>query len=185
MISLIVASLLLSIDSVVVSFALGTCRLERRHSHRLAAAFGGCDAAASLVAMLLGFSAAGQLAFIGHWGGSALLGVYALVTLGLSWLGQGIVQTGTRRGMAALYLIPVAMGLDNLAASFDLMGAGPALPSVILIGLVSGIGSFCGFRAGEVAAELVRLKCRTLRVGPAGRYVDGVVLLLAAVLVAI
>ena len=35
MISLIVAALLLSIDSVVVSFALGTCRIERRHRHRV------------------------------------------------------------------------------------------------------------------------------------------------------
>ena len=54
-----------------------------------------------------------------------------------------------------------------------------------MIGVVSAIGSFCGFRAGEVAAEFVRVKFRTLRVGLVGRYVDGVVLLLAAVLVAI
>ena len=122
MISLIVAAVLLSIDSVVVSFAPGTCRLERRHSYRLAAAFGVCDAAASLVAMSVGFSAAGQLAFLWQWGAPALLVVYAFVTLALSWLGQGMAQTGTWRGKPLLYLIPIAMGLDNLAASSELLG---------------------------------------------------------------
>ncbi len=135
MISLIVAAVLLSIDSVVVSFALGTCRLERRPSHRLAAAFGVCDAAASLVALSVGFSAAGQLAFFGQWGAPALLVVYAFVTLALSWLGQGMAQTGTRRGKALLYLIPIAMGFDNLAASSELPGAGALLASAIVIGV--------------------------------------------------
>ncbi len=185
MISLIVAALLLSIDSVVVSFALGTCRIERRHRHRLVVAFGVCDAAASLVAMSVGFSAAGQLVFFGQWGAPALLVVYAVITFALSWLGQGTVQTGTRRGKALLYLIPIAMGLDNLAASSELIGGAAVLPCAIVIGLVSGIGSICGFRAGEVVSKVAHRLGGNSKLVWAGQYLDGIVLLLAAVLVAI
>ena len=68
MIGLTIAALLLSIDSFLVSFALGACRIERRHTDRLALAFGLCDGAGSLVGLVLGVSLSGRLAYFGQWG---------------------------------------------------------------------------------------------------------------------
>ena len=90
MINLICAALLLSIDSALVSFALGACRIERQQKDRLAAAFGVFDGAASLIGLLLGVSLASKLALFGHWAGPAVVGAYAVIMLVLARLGRTI-----------------------------------------------------------------------------------------------
>jgi putative Mn2+ efflux pump MntP len=185
MLSLTTAALLLSIDSMLISFALGACRIERRHTDRLALAFGLCDGAGSLVGLLLGVSLSGRLAYFGQWGAPGLMGAYAICTLVLAQTGRTVAQPGSRRGIYVLYFLPLLMSLDNLAASFELVQTGSPLLCAVVIGSVSGLVSLCGFKAGAVASELVR-RFRGARVVPwAGRYLDGVVLLLAAVLLAI
>jgi len=185
MISLTIAALLLSIDSILVSFALGACRIERRQQDRLAAAFGVCDGAASLFGLLLGVTLSSKLAVFGHWGGPALLVAYALGMLVLARLGQAMAQSGSRRGIQMLYLLPMVMSLDNLAASFALVHAGSPLACAIVIGSVSGLGSMCGFRVGELALTAMHRFRGALQIHWDGRYFDVVVLLLAAVLLAI
>jgi putative Mn2+ efflux pump MntP len=185
MISLVVAALLLSIDSILVSFALGACRIERQQKDRLAVAFGICDGAASLFGLLLGVSLSSTLALFGHWGGPALLGASAVIMLVLARLGRPMADSGSRRGIQILYLLPLVMSLDNLAASFALVHAGSPLACAIVIGSVSGLGSICGFRAGELALTAMRRFRGALGIRWQGLYCDGLVLLSAAVLLAI
>jgi len=154
--SLIGGALLLSIDSVLVSFALGASRVERRHKDRLAVAFGLFDGAASLIGLLLGMSLASKLALFGHWAGPALLGAYALVMLVLARLGRTMAGSESRRGIQMLYLFPILMSLDNLTASFALLHAGSPVACAAVIGSVSGLGSLCGFRAGELTLKTSR-----------------------------
>ena len=114
-----------------------------------------------------------------------LMGVYAIFTLVLAQTGRAMAQPGSRRGVYVLYFLPLLMSLDNLAASFELVQAGSPLLCAVVIGSVSGLVSVCGFKAGAVASDLLR-RFRGRAVIPwAGRYLDGVVLLLAAVLLAI
>ena len=185
MINLICAALLLSIDSVLVSFALGACRIERQQRDRLAAAFGVFDGAASLIGLLLGVSLASKLALFGHWAGPALVGAYAVIMLVLARLGRTMVDSGSRRGIQMLYVFPLVMSLDNLAASFALVHAGSPLACAAVIGIVSGLGAICGFRARELALTTMHRFCGALGIRWKGLYFDGLVLLSAAVLLAI
>jgi putative Mn2+ efflux pump MntP len=185
LISLICAALLLSIDSVLVSFALGTCRLERRQTDRLAAAFGLLDGAASLIGLLLGFSLSSKLVLFGHWAGPALVGAYAVIMLMLARRGRSMADSGSLRGIQMLYVFPLVLCLDNLAASFALVHAASPLASAAVIGIVSGLGSLCGFRVGELAVTTAHWFRGVLGIQREGLYNDGLVLLSAAVLIAI
>ncbi len=185
MISLIYAALLLSIDSVLVSFALGACRIESKQRDRLAAAFGVCDGAASLIGLLLGVSLASKLALLGHWAGPALVGAHAVIILVLARLGRTMTDSGSRRGIQLLYLFPIVMSLDNLTASFGLLNAGSPLACAAVIGSISGLGSICGFRAGELALTTMHRSRGAPSIRWAGLYCNGLVLLSAAVLLAI
>jgi len=75
--------------------------------------------------------------------------------------------------------------LDNLTASFALVHAGSPLACAAVIGSVSGLGSLCGFRAGELALATMHRFRGALEIRWAGLYFEGLVLLSAAVLLAI
>jgi putative Mn2+ efflux pump MntP len=183
--SLVCAALLLSVDSVLVSFALGACRLDRKQKDRLAAAFGVFDGAASLIGLLLGVSLASKLALFGHWGGPALVGAYAVSMMVLARLSRTMADSGSRRRRQMLYLFPILMSLDNLTASFALHHVGSPLVCAAVIGTMSGLGSICGFRAGELALTTMHRFRGAPGIRWAGLYLDGLVLLSAAVLLAI
>lgn len=185
MVSLICAALLLSIDSVLVSFALGACHVKRLQKNRLAVAFGVCDGVASLIGLLLGASLPNKLALLGHWGGPALVGAYAVIMLALAREGRIMAGSGSPRQGRMLYLLPLVMSLDNLAASFALVHAGPPLACAAVIGLVSGVGSMCGFRAGELASMVLRRVRGAMGIRWEGRYLDGIAMFSAAVLLAV
>jgi putative Mn2+ efflux pump MntP len=183
--SLLCAGLLLSVDSVLVSFALGSCRVERKQRDRLAVAFGVFDGAASLIGLLLGVSLASKLGLFGHWAGPVLVGAYALIMLVLARLGRTMADSGSRRRRQMLYLFPILMSLDNLTASFALHHAGSPLACAAVIGAMSGLGSIGGFRAGELALTTMHRLRGEPGIRWAGLYLDGLVLLSAAVLLAI
>jgi putative Mn2+ efflux pump MntP len=183
--SLSATALLLSVDSFLVSFALGACRAERRQQNRLAAAFAVCDAAASLVVLLLGASFSSALAYFGEGAGPALLGFYAVITLIVARLGGAVAGSGWRYGKQLLYLLPPVMSLDNLAGSCALLHAGAPLVCAAVIGSVSGLASICGFRTGDLASTALQRLWSTRAIPWLGRYGDGLVLLSAAGLLAI
>jgi putative Mn2+ efflux pump MntP len=185
MTSLFLVAILLSIDSVLVSFALGACRIERRQEHRLAVLFGVCDGVASLIGMLLGVSIAEKIALVGHWGGPVLVCAYAIIILMTSRMGQSMANSGSPRRMRMLYLLPLVMSIDNLAASVSFAHTGGPLLCATVIGLVSGLASLLGFRAGELALTATEWLRDALAIRWKSTYFGGIVLLGAAVLLAI
>ena len=96
-----------------------------------------------------------------------------------------MVDSGSRRGIQMLYVFPLVMSLDNLAASFALVHAGSPLACAAVIGIVSGLGAICGFRARELALTTMHRFRGALGIRWKGLYFDGLVLLSAAVLLAI
>jgi hypothetical protein len=184
MVGLAGAALLLSLDSVVVSFALGACRIGGQRKW-LAAAFGLCDGTASLVGLFLGISIAGKIAVVGEWGGPALVGAYAVILLVCARLGRGMADSRSRLVIPWLYLLPLVMSLDNLTASFALVQGESPVVCAAVMGLVSGIGSLCAFQAGEWASTALERFGRTLGIRGKVQYLEGLILVSAALLLAI
>jgi len=140
-------ALLLSLDTFLVSMALGTLRLGRSRERRLAALFSLCDGLASVVGYLI----AGVLLSEADWFGK--LGVWSLcfyagliVFLGCSARGAMRFQNGAK----FLYILPVILSLDNLVAGISLGGPGVSLGlSFFGVAAASGLMSFVGLRGGS------------------------------------
>ena len=128
--------LLLGIDSLIACLAIGAL-VDRRSWVWLAALFAAADAGAFLIGAGLGWGLMSQAA-------SELIGMGTLVLLGVYLLvvAAGTAQVTARR---AVWLLPVALTLDNLAFGM----AGEPTSSVLAQALSSGMLAYLGlFAAG-------------------------------------
>jgi hypothetical protein len=126
--------LLLGIDSLIACLAIGAL-VDRRSWVRLAALFAAADAGAFLIGAGLGWGLMSQAAseLIGM-GTFVLLGVYLLV------VAAGTAQVTARR---AVWVLPFALTLDNLAFGM----AGEPTSSVLAQALSSGMLAYLGLFA--------------------------------------
>lgn len=182
---LISAVLLLGLDSFVVSFALGMCRVERPLQNRLGASFGLWDALASLVGLWVGVSYKGYLITLGRWGGEALIGLYAVFALATACLGRSIANSGWHRRTPLLYALPFAMSLDTLTASFALTHAARPAGCAFVLAVASALESIGGFRLGEMAADGLKHLTARRAMWFADAYLVGVILVATAIVLAV
>ena len=126
--------LLLGIDSLIACLAIGAL-VDRRSWVWLAVLFAAADAGAFLIGTGLGWGLMSQAA-------SELIGMGTLVLLGVYLLvvAAGTAQVTARR---AVWLLPFALTLDNLA--FGL--AGEPTSSVLAQALSSGMLAYLGLYA--------------------------------------
>jgi hypothetical protein len=146
--------LLLGIDSLIACLAIGAL-VDRRSWVWLAALFAAADAGGFLIGTGLGWGLMSQAAseVIGM-GTLVLLGVYLLV------VAAGTAQVTARR---AVWVLPFALTLDNLA--FGL--AGEPTSSVLAQALSSGMLAYLGLFAAVWLPRVFPAKVEATRVAGA------------------
>jgi hypothetical protein len=158
--------LLLGIDSFIACLAIGAL-VDRRSWVWLAVLFAAADAGAFLIGTGLGWGLMSQAA-------SELIGMGTLVLLGVYLLvvAAGTAQVTARR---AVWLLPFALTLDNLA--FGL--AGEPTSSVLAQALSSGMLAYLGLYAAawlpRVAPKLeaTRVAGAALLIGAGALFLVG------------
>jgi hypothetical protein len=146
--------LLLGIDSLIACLAIGAL-VDRRSWVWLAALFAAADAGAFLIGTGLGWGLMTQAA-------SELIGMGTLVLLGVYLLvvAAGTAQVTARR---AVWVLPFALTLDNLA--FGL--AGEPTSSVLAQALSSGMLAYLGLFAAVWLPRVLPAKVEATRVAGA------------------
>jgi hypothetical protein len=146
--------LLLGIDSLIACLAIGAL-VDRRSWVWLAALFAAADAGAFLLGTGLGWGLMSQAA-------SELIGMGTLVLLGVYLLvvAAGTAQVTARR---AVWLLPFALTLDNLA--FGL--AGEPTSSVLAQALSSGMLAYLGLFAAAWLPRVLPAKVEATKVAGA------------------
>ena len=146
--------LLLGIDSLIACLAIGAL-VDRRSWVRLAALFAAADAGAFLIGAGLGWGLMSQVAseLIGM-GTFVLLGVYLLV------VAAGTAQVTARR---AVWVLPFALTLDNLAFGM----AGEPTSSVLAQALSSGMLAFLGLFAAAWLPRVLGARVEATKVAGA------------------
>jgi hypothetical protein len=158
--------LLLGIDSLIACLAIGAL-VDRRSWVWLAALFAAADAGAFLIGAGLGWGLMSQAA-------SELIGMGTLVLLGVYLLvvAAGTAQVTARR---AVWLLPFALTLDNLAFGM----AGEPTSSVLAQAVSSGMLAYLGLYAAawlpRVAPKLeaTRLAGAALLIGAGALFLVG------------
>ncbi len=155
--SLVIAGLLLGLDSLLVSIPLGALDLPAARRRRLALAFGLCDGLATGAGASLRPSAFGALGADSTWIGPALIAGYGLYVLALGWRAGAAVSRG-RSGRLA-YALPVLLSLDNLVGGASGF-AGPIETAVaaVTMGALSGGMSLLGMAVGAAAIKRVSVR---------------------------
>jgi hypothetical protein len=146
--------LLLGIDSLIACLAIGAL-VDRRSWVWLAALFAAADAGAFLIGTGLGWGLMTQAA-------SELIGMGTLVLLGVYLLvvAAGTAQVTARR---AVWVLPFALTLDNLA--FGL--AGEPTSSVLAQALSSGMLAYLGLFAAAWLPRVLPARVEATRVAGA------------------
>ena len=146
--------LLLGIDSLIACLAIGAL-VDRRSWVRFAALFAAADAGAFLIGAGLGWGLMSQAAseLIGM-GTFVLLGVYLLV------VAAGTAQVTARR---AVWVLPFALTLDNLAFGM----AGEPTSSVLAQALSSGMLAYLGLFAAAWLPRVLPARVEATKVAGA------------------
>jgi hypothetical protein len=146
--------LLLGIDSLIACLAIGAL-VDRRSWVWLAALFATADATAFLIGAGLGWGLMSQAA-------SEVIGMGTLVLLGVYLL---VVAAGTAQVTArkAVWVLPFALTLDNLA--FGL--AGEPTSSVLAQALSSGMLAYLGLFAAAWLPRVLPAKVEATKVAGA------------------
>jgi putative Mn2+ efflux pump MntP len=151
---LTISVLWLSLDSLVVSLALGPLLRPPSAYVRLALAFGACDALAYLIGGSLGWHIGGE------WVRQAsvlLVFCYGLYVLAVAVLSlPRVVQW-------PVWILPILMSLDNLVFGVTNTSLRPELMQyAFLLGIVSGGMALMGIVIGRVISRWLRCSTEQL-----------------------
>lgn len=147
MITVTLLGLALGLDSFRASVAMSASKLDAGRVLRVALAFGICDGLAPLLGMALNRATAIYVASV-----SELIGPAVLIGFGAYVLFQKAddEKDEADAGWAVLGM-PLCLSLDNLVAGFGLESLGtPVVPSIIMIGMLSGLMSLAGLALGRL-----------------------------------
>jgi putative Mn2+ efflux pump MntP len=147
MIAVILLGLALGLDSFRASLAMATSKLDAGRALRVALAFGICDGLAPLLGMALNRATTTYVSSM-----SELIAPAVLIGFGTYALFQKVDDEKSEVGVGwAILGMPLCLSLDNLVAGFGLESLGtPVVPSVIMIGTLSGLMSLAGLALGRL-----------------------------------
>jgi hypothetical protein len=158
--------LLLGIDSFIACLAIGAL-VDRRSWVWLAALFAAADAGAFLIGAGLGWGLMSEAA-------SELIGMGTLVLLGVYLLvvAAGTAQVTARR---AVWLLPFALTLDNLAFGMAGEPTSSVLAQAVSSGMLAYLGLFAAAWLPRVAPKLeaTRLAGAALLIGAGALFLVG------------
>ncbi len=146
--TLLLFSVLVGLDNLHVSSAIGLMEVRAVHKWTLALAFGLCEAAMPLIGLTLGHLMREVLGAV-----AVTIGPFALVACGLLMIYLALQEKDTLPVATSRWLLfglPLTLSLDNLLAGIGLGALGyPVLVSALTIGLVSGSMCFLGLFIGQ------------------------------------
>ncbi|WP_028060646.1 manganese efflux pump MntP [Candidatus Solirubrobacter pratensis] len=153
---LLILGITLSLDNFRTAIALGTLRLTRRRSVKVALVFGFWDAVAPLVGILGGAYLARTIGSTADHVGVVVLAAYGLYLLVQAWRTPEPEEPDERW---ALFGLPLPLSVDNVVAgtSLGLVGFSPWLAPP-LFGVITTAMTFLGLQLGGVAARFVRIR---------------------------
>jgi hypothetical protein len=158
--------LLLGIDSFIACLAIGAL-VDRRSWVWLAALFAAADAGAFLIGAGLGWGLMSEAA-------SELIGMGTLVLLGVYLLvvAAGTAQVTARR---AVWLLPFALTLDNLAFGMAGEPTSSVLAQAVSSGMLAYLGLFAAAWLPRVAPKLeaTRVAGAALLIGAGALFLVG------------
>jgi hypothetical protein len=158
--------LLLGIDSLIACLAIGAL-VDRRSWVWLAALFAAADAGAFLIGAGLGWGLMSEAA-------SELIGMGTLVLLGVYLLvvAAGTAQVTARR---AVWLLPFALTLDNLAFGMAGEPTSSVLAQAVSSGMLAYLGLFAAAWLPRVAPKLeaTRVAGAALLIGAGALFLVG------------
>jgi putative Mn2+ efflux pump MntP len=160
--SLVVAGLLLGLDSFLVSVPLGATPLGASHRRWLALAFAVCDGLASFLGWFGGMAEWRTSLLFGDWLGPVAVGSYGIYVLALAWHSRRLANAS--RGSWLAIGLPLCLSLDNLAAGVGADGtaAGSAALAALATGAASGCLALVGMGLGAALTKRIRLRAQWL-----------------------
>lgn len=153
--TLLLLSLVLSLDTFRASLGLGALPMRRARQLQIALTFGVCDGLAPLAGMGAGRWLGPYVQAWAPYLGPAMLGCYGAYVL---YLGSIAGETAEPNDWV-VFGLPLTLSLDNLVAGASLGLAGFPLPlSPLVIGAVSALAALAGLRLGRYASQALRLR---------------------------
>ena len=160
-ISLLILAFILSLDTMRVAISLGTLHSRPLWQFQFAAIFALVEAVTLLLGLIAGRSA---LDIGGDW--TRYVAVLIFGGLGLYSVLVGLDRVPTKLDLQSpwmLWGLPLALSLDNLLAGVGLGLTGfTAVPSALLIGIVSGLMALVGLRLGSLLRKHVPIRAELL-----------------------
>ncbi len=155
--ALLLFSLLVGLDNLQVSAAIGMLEIRTERKWLLTIAFGFFEAVMPLVGLLLG-----GLIYTSLGGLAGTIGPLILIACGLLIIYMALGDQDTAEVVNNRWLLfglPLTLSLDNLVAGIGLGALGyPVLFAALVIGLVSASMCFLGLFVGRQVSRWIPIK---------------------------
>jgi putative Mn2+ efflux pump MntP len=138
----------LSIDSFLISLAIGMLPLPSRRKYQACLLFGLCDGVATLVGLRLNYRVAPEILSASPWIEPLAMCVWILFVGFLTYR----IAADKRVGAFGLSLLPVILAVDNLLGPPSLVGTLPTAIIPIAAAFVSAGFALVGLTIGATAA---------------------------------
>lgn len=159
MAKLLFLAFVLSLDTLLVSIALGTTGLGRATKRNLVLLFAFCDGAASLAGGVL---AAPWLKDVGILFASveaSVLCLYAILIIALGWYTRAAAKPP--RDANWLYALPLVLCLDNFMSGLSFNASVPLLILAAIVGVSSALMSLVGLQIGSMVRTHLPMRVAT------------------------
>jgi putative Mn2+ efflux pump MntP len=154
---LLLLSILLGLDNLRVTVALGMAGMDADARRRLAVSFASVEALAPVAGLALGTT----IATGPWWQPVAPVALAVAATLALCGALWGWPVHRWLGGRCALLVLPAALATDNLAAGIGLVGTGAVLTAALTAGMASAFWSLLGLELGaRIRRPLARRPAR-------------------------
>ena len=151
----------LSLDTFLVSIALGTTGLGRAAKRNLVLLFAFCDGAASLAGGVLAAPWLRDLGVLFARVEASVLYLYAILIIALGWYVRAAAKPP--RNANWLYALPFVLCLDNFMSGLSFNATSvPLLVLAAIVGVSSALMSLVGLQIGSMVRTHLPIRVVTL-----------------------
>jgi putative Mn2+ efflux pump MntP len=159
MAKLLFLAFVLSLDTLLVSIALGTTGLGRATKRNLVLLFAFCDGAASLAGGVLAAPWLKDVGILFARVEASVLCLYAILIIALGWYARAAAKP--RRDANWLYALPLVLCLDNFMSGLSFNASVPLLILAAIVGVSSALMSLVGLQIGSMVRTHLPIRVAT------------------------
>ncbi len=156
---LIIAGLLLGLDSFLVCLAVGALPERSVRRSQLALSFGICDGAATWIGWVVGMERPRWSLDWSSWLGPAAVACYGAYVLFLAWRSQ-VISAKLASTRWLIFALPLCLSVDNLFAGLGGQPTGHPFLVPAAYGLISGVLALIGMGVGSFLVRRSHLSSR-------------------------